>query len=172
MDILLITLRVIHIFAGVFWTGAAIMLAGFVEPTVRALGPEGGKFMQRMAGVGRLSLFMFLSSLLATLAGIWLYWRTSLGFQPAWILSPTGLVLTIGSIAGILEAVLGNLISGRTAAQMVALGQKVESAGGPPTPEQMQQLGALSEQLRRAGVWGAILLSIAVIAMAIARYVG
>ena len=45
MSIYLILLRLIQIGAGVFWAGAAVMTAAFVEPAVRGSAPEGGKFM-------------------------------------------------------------------------------------------------------------------------------
>ena len=38
----LIVLRAVHVIAGAFWVGAALMLVAFVAPTVRALGPDGG----------------------------------------------------------------------------------------------------------------------------------
>lgn len=49
MNFYLIVPRLIHIGSGVFWAGAAVMIAAFLEPTVRAAGPEGGRFMQRLA---------------------------------------------------------------------------------------------------------------------------
>ena len=49
MDFFLVALRLIHIVAGSFWVGAALMLAVFVEPTVRAVGPAGGQFMQKLS---------------------------------------------------------------------------------------------------------------------------
>ena len=42
MDLYLIVLRALHIFAGVFWVGAALMFFFFVEPTTKKLGPQAG----------------------------------------------------------------------------------------------------------------------------------
>ena len=37
--------RLLHIFAGVLWVGGVVLIALFVQPTVRAIGPAGGQFM-------------------------------------------------------------------------------------------------------------------------------
>jgi uncharacterized membrane protein len=171
MDILLIVMRLIHILAGVFWVGGALFIAVFVEPTARALGPDGGKFMQHMVGARRLSTLMALAAVLTVLAGLWLYWRASLGFALAWILAPSGLTLTIGALAGILGAVVGGAGTGRTSARMAALGRAMQAAGGPPQPAQLAEMQALQARLRQVGVWNAVLLVIAVAGMAMARYV-
>lgn len=96
--IYLISLRLVHMVAGVFWAGAAFTLAGFVEPTVRAAGPEGGRFMQRLAEHSRFSFFMSLSSLLTTGTGLLLYWPASAGLQVGWIASSTGRAFTVGGV--------------------------------------------------------------------------
>ena len=61
MDTTTIALRVLHIGCGVFWAGAAMMLVGFVEPTVRRMGPEGGRFMQHLMGASRFPKAMALA---------------------------------------------------------------------------------------------------------------
>jgi hypothetical protein len=114
---------------------------------------------------------MSLAAVLTTLAGLWLYWRASLGFTLAWMLAPSGLTLSIGALAGILAAVLGGAVTSPTAAKMQALGKAMQSAGGPPQPAQLAELQALQDRMRLAQEWGAILLVIAVIGMAVARYV-
>ena len=45
MAILIIVLRIIHIFSGVFWVGFAFFNIGFLQPTVKATGAEGQKTM-------------------------------------------------------------------------------------------------------------------------------
>ena len=77
MNVYLILLRLIHIGSGVFWAGTAIMMAAFLEPTVRAAGPEGGRFTQQLTGQSRFSLFMSLSALLNALSRLLLYWPLS-----------------------------------------------------------------------------------------------
>jgi uncharacterized membrane protein len=50
-------LRLIHILAGVFWVGAIFLIAGFLLPTARAMGREGGRFMQHLMLQRRLPVF-------------------------------------------------------------------------------------------------------------------
>jgi hypothetical protein len=168
---IIILLRVIHILAGVFWAGTAILLAAFLEPTARALGPDGGKFMQRLTGQMRLTTFILLAAFLNVLAGIGLYWIFSGGFQVKWVASGHGLSLTIGALAAIVTFILGLAVTRPTLLHMGALGQEMQSAGGPPKPEQMAVMQALQTRLATAGRVGAVLLVIAIIGMAVARYI-
>jgi len=166
-----IVLRIVHILAGVFWAGAAIMLAAFLEPTARALGPDGGKFMQRLTGQMRLTFFILLAASLNVLSGLGLYWLLSGGFQVRWITSSLGLSLTIGALAAIVTFILGLTVTRPALLRMGALGRAIQSAEGPPTPEQMAEMQALQKRLATAGRIGAVLLVIAVIGMSVARYI-
>ncbi len=46
MNIGVILLRIVHIFAGVFWVGGGIFMFAYIEPAVKATAPAGQKFMQ------------------------------------------------------------------------------------------------------------------------------
>ncbi len=48
MAILFPFLRFVHIAAAIFWVGTSVFMLFFLEPTIRSLGAEGGKFMQRL----------------------------------------------------------------------------------------------------------------------------
>jgi len=171
MNILMILLRLVHIGSGVFWAGAAVMIAGFIEPAVKDSGPEGGRFMQRLVRGQRLSTYMSIASLATALSGVVLYWPISGNFNMNWLISGPGLTLTIGSVAGLLAFAVGALVNGPTAKQISALGQEMQAAGGPPNPSQLATMGALQARLRTAGIVDAALLGIAVAGMAIASYV-
>jgi uncharacterized membrane protein len=168
---LIVLLRIIHILAGVFWAGAAFMVAAFLEPNARALGPDASKFMQRLVGQMHMTTIIILAAFLNVLAGVWLYWIFSGGFQVKWITSAHGLSLTIGALAAIVTFILGLGVTRPTLVRMGALGQEMQSAGGPPKPEQMAQMQSLQTRLATAGRAGAVLLVIAVIGMAVARYI-
>ncbi len=167
MNILFISLRLIHILAGTFWVGAAVVTTAFLMPTARAMGPEGGKFVQFVLGKQRMSNYISLSAILTTLAGIALYWITSGGLQPAWISTSAGSIFTIGAITGIVAAILGGVVTAPTAARMEALSKEMQSAGGPPKPEQLAQLQELQKRLGTAGLWGTLLLVVTIVTMAI-----
>jgi len=171
MNLLMILLRLVHIGAGVFWGGAAVMIAAFVEPAVKAAGPDGGRFMQRLVKGQRLSLAMSLAALLTALSGLVLYWPVSGHLSSEWLVSGPGLTLTIGSVAGLAAFALGFAVNGPTARRIAALGQEMQAAGGPPSPAQLAAMGSLQERMRKAGVVDAALLAVAVAGMAIASYV-
>jgi len=135
-------------------------------PTARAMGPEGGKFVQFILGKQRMSIYISLSAILTTLAGTAIYWITSGGLQPAWIFTSSGSIFTIGAITGIAAAILGGVVTAPTAARMEALSKEMQSAGAPPKPEQLDQLQVLQKRLGQAGLWGTILLVVTVVMMA------
>ena len=167
MNILYIVLRFIHILAGTFWVGAAVVTTAFLMPAARAIGPEGGKFVQFVLGKRGMSKTISLSAILTTLPGIAIYWIKTGGLQSAWVFTSAGLIITIGAITGIAAAILGGMVTSPTAARMEALSKEMQSAGGPPKPEQLAQLQALQKRLGQAGLWGTILLVITVVTMAI-----
>jgi hypothetical protein len=164
----IVLLRVIHITAAAVWTGAAVMFAGFATPAVRAMGPDGGKFMQRLIQA-RFPQFMILLSWLATVSGVLLYWQVSGAMQNAWITSPPGLGFTVGAIVGILAFLTGAVVSGPAAGRLGAISRQLQ-AGGPPTPAQASEIQALQERLRKGGLLGTILLVVALMVMSVARY--
>ena len=167
---LLILLRIVHIFAGTLWIGAAISYLFFFKPSVKAIGPAGSQFMQNLAERRKYPLFMVSASLLTVLAGGILYWFSSNGFNAAWIASGPGIGFTIGSLAALVAFLVGNFGIGPTAAKMGALGQQIGASGGSPTPEQIGALQALDKKLSRAETIDFVMLVIAMLTMATARY--
>jgi len=167
---LLIFLRLIHVFAGALWIGAAISYLFFVKPTVGSIGPAGPQFMKNLTTRARYPMFMVTVSLLTILAGGSLYLITSGGFNPHWLSSGPGIGFTIGSLAGLGAFVVGTFGIGPTAGAMGALGQKIAQAGGPPMPEQLNLLHSLEKRLNRAEVVDFVLLVLSMLTMATARY--
>jgi len=162
-------LRLTHILAGVFWAGANLMMAGFINPSVKATAPDSGKFMQYLAQKSGYPRSAEIAGWLTVLAGLALYWLVSGGFQPAWITSRHGLALTIGGLLAIAGLVLGYAVQKPAAKRIGALGQEIQASGGPPSPEQVVQLQAQQKKLAMGGLWTAVLLALAVVGMAIAR---
>lgn len=169
MDVYMVVLRLAHVVAGVFWAGSAFMLAGFVLPTVREAGPTGGQFMQRLAS-GKLMPTLSATSGLTVLSGLLMYWRASGGLQLGWIGSASGLAFTVGGLAGLAAFLEGILIAAPTAKRLEALGREVAGSGGQPSPEQGAELQRLQGKLVKGAEWAAILLVVAVVGMAVARY--
>jgi uncharacterized membrane protein len=171
MDIYLILfLRIVHIVAGVCWVGGAIIHTVFIQPSVKATAPESGRFMQYFMGQRRFSLFMNVSSGLTVLAGALLYWRSSGGFQWPWIQSGPGLVFTVGSVVGIAVYFLGLFMIKPRVDRLEALGQAIAAAGGPPSPAQAAELQKIDGEMSLIGRVDFVMLIIALLAMATARY--
>jgi hypothetical protein len=170
MDLYVVTvLRLVHILGGIFWVGTAMLFIGFIEPAVKAMGPEGGKFMQRLAQT-RLFVLIPVAAGLTTLSGLALYWWASGGLQLGWIASTRGLVFTLSSLAGVLAAVVGAAVSMPTEQRMETLGREMAMAGGPPTAAQIERMEALQARGARAGMIGFALLIASAVGMSIARY--
>lgn len=169
MNFLIIILRVIHIFAGVFWAGSIFFLARFVQPTAKLMGPESAKFMQTLARNNQLTIALSAAGGLNVLAGIILYLILSGGLQGAWITTGTGLSLGIGGLIGIVALIVGGM-TGRTNMRILKLGQTIQAQGGPPSAEQMASMQALQERSANLTVTVAILLSLTLIGMSIAQY--
>jgi hypothetical protein len=170
MSWLTILLRALHVGGGVLWAGGTFVFAGFVERTASQAGPEGGRFIQRLAGSGY-SAAMTIAGVLTVAAGIWLFWLDSGGFQLEFMGSRFGVVLSVGGLCGLLAAVVGLGVQGRNAARMQAISRVVQGQAGGPTPEQQAQLQAIQGKLRTGGRVTALLLAVAVLCMAVARYV-
>ena len=170
MSILLVVLRALHILGGIFWTGGAVLMFGFVVPSVKATQPDSGRFMQQLAGKSGVSVWMTTASLACLLAGLALFGPVSGRLDGDWMHSTHGIVLSIGALIGVLAALEGMFLTGPTARKLGALGREVSAAGGPPNAGQMQQMASLQGKLVSAGTRGAWLTSIAALLMAIARY--
>ena len=162
-------LRLIHILAGIFWVGGALLLAGFLIPTVRATGPEGGRFMQHLMGRRRLPIYMGVTMLLTVLSGFAMYGRVVAATNGAWASSPPGIAYGLGGLAAVLGAAVGMVLGGASARRMAAIGQRITEAGRP-TPEQQAEMERLQGRMALGSRLTAGLLLLAASAMAVARY--
>jgi uncharacterized membrane protein len=165
-----IVFRFIHIFSAILWVGSAFAVFVFVEPTVAAFGPEGGKFVGYMVEKRKLPVVITSLSGLTVLGGAVLYLETSSGFDPDWLSSGPGIGFTIGSVAALAAFFLGLFQIKPTVKKMSALGAEIQSAGGPPQPEQLATMQRLTEHFRALGKWNLVLILIAAATMATARY--
>ncbi len=169
MDITMVVLRLVHIFGGVLWVGAGMLMVFVTEPFAKSLGAEGERFLGRLLSQSKYAPFMGLAALLTTLSGVLLYWRDSGGLQAAWIGTGAGAALTIGGVAGIGAWLVGMMMNGRSGMRLAAIAK--EMGGNPPTPAQGQEIRALQARIEQGNVWTTALMIVAVIGMAVARYV-
>ena len=166
----LVTLRLLHIFSGVFWAGGVFYLAFFIFPTINAIGPAGGQFMQQLSRTRKMPAVMTTLGLVTVLSGLRLMQIMSGNFSSAWFGTNTGISLSIGMVAGIGALCIGLFVNKPRAQRMAKIGAAVAASGAPPTPEQQQQLGKLKGQLEKGVKVMAWHLLAAVVTMAIARY--
>jgi len=169
MGFLIMALRVIHIFSGVFWVGFAFFNIGFLQPTVKATGAEGQKTMRHLTQKTRLLSTVYATATLTMLSGLVMYWIL-LGFRLSVFLSGYGLVLTIGSIAGVIAWIIAVVVIRSIFNQMQTIGQEIQAQGGPPTPEQATQMQALVARLGTVGKVALVFLVVALLGMSMARY--
>lgn len=167
---LVVIFRFLHIGAGVFWAGSIIYLAVFILPAVKAAGPEGGKFMQVLSATRSLPNVMNVLALTTIFSGLILMWHLSNGFDSYWMGSRFGIAVSTGMTTTIIGYLLGISINLPTIKKMAAMGKAIAASGAPPTPEQMEQIGAMRAKVGKVTVAIAHLLGITVIMMATARY--
>jgi hypothetical protein len=168
MDILV--LRLVHIGAGAFWVGAVFTFFLFVQPAAVAVGPEATKFTYQLLHHRRLSAVILAAAVTTVLAGTWLLVITSNGLDPGLLLDVSRLGYTVGGVAAILTLGIGGLyVYPRTKVVERTIG-RILTEGRPPTPEEQQTLARVGGEARRAG-WLVIAgLTVAVAAMATARF--
>ena len=112
--------RALHILGAAAWFGAATFLTLYLMPVLGRLEPKGGAVLQALDGRG-LHRFMAVNAGLTVLSGAWLYWTLTAGFKPQVIASTTGLVYGIGGQAGLLAAIIGGAVIGRSVTRLAAL---------------------------------------------------
>lgn len=165
-----IILRVVHILAGVFWVGSAIFVFVYLQPSVKELGPTGQQFMGHLVEKKRIPVVILAAGAVTILAGILLYWRASNGFDLDWISSATGVAFTVGGVAAILALVFGLILVKPAMGRMGSIGQAIAMSGGPPTDAQVSEMQKLGARLALIGQINLLLLIVAVVAMAAARF--
>jgi uncharacterized membrane protein len=168
MNYLVLLLRIIHIVAGVFWVGGVLIMTFFVSPTVGATAESGQKFVSHLMNNLKFSARMSAAAGLTILAGFILYWIDSNGFTSAWMRSGAGIGFGIGAAFALIGFIFGILL-GQTMKAMAQLGVQL-SQQGPPSPEQGAQMQSLRTRQVTYSNFSAITLILAVIFMAIARY--
>jgi uncharacterized membrane protein len=163
-------LRLVHIFAGVLWVGAAILYFFYIGPTVKDIGPAGGKFMVDFIERRRYPVFMAVVSTLTIVSGVPLFLNTSGGLQSSWMRSGPGLGFTIGSVVPLAVYVIGFLMIKPRAERMGSLSEEIGISGGAPTDIQAAELSKLESESTKIELVEFILLSVSMITMATARY--
>ena len=171
MDLLLIILRLVHIVLGAFWVGTMIFNAFFLMPSMLEAGPDG---MKVAAGLAKRRFLDVLPPVagLTILSGLWLYWKASLGFQPAYMGSAVGMTYGLGAVAALIAFGLGIAIMRPSMLNAAALSQAAASAAPDDRAAKLAEASALRLRGAQTAKVVAVVLIIAVAAMAVGRYMG
>jgi len=166
----LIVLRFVHVIASVCWAGGGFIFFLFVEPTAKSMAPMGMQFIQHMTVKRRFSIFMVVSSTLTVLSGALLVWQAASGQWLAWIKTGPGLGFALGSLVGVVVYCVGMFMVNPRALRLAQIGQEIQAAGGPPTPQQGAELQRLDKEMSTYSLIDFVLVALSLALMATARY--
>jgi len=165
-----LTVRVLHVLTGVFWAGSVFFIVLYVFPAVIEAGPAGGQFMGVIQRRGWSKAVMHVA-LVTVITGIYLLWRISGHFSPDFMGSKPGILFSVGMLAGLTAVFIGLFGTMPTGKRMDAIGAAMAERGGPPSPEDMAELGRLRDRLGKLVRIIAVLLLIALVTMALGPHV-
>jgi len=170
MSYLIITLRIIHIFCGIFWAGYALFNYYYLQPTVKALGADGQKTMQYLSQKTNLLTIIYTAATLTVLSGIAIYWIL-FGFSLSFITTGYGVVLTIAAVSGIIGWFIVVTLIRQIFIQMRTTGAEIQASENPPKPDLLSKMQSLVIRLGKLGKIALIFLIIAILGMASARFI-
>lgn len=167
---MMIALRLVHILCGIFWVGSAIAASMFIVPSVFAIGPAGGQFMEQFVGIRKYPVWAAAAGGLTILSGLGMFWYNTSVSNGAFPKSAPGMTYSIAAVFAIVGAVIGSAITGRTAGKLQLVAAQARTAGGPPTPELMAEMSGLRAKLHNSSLLATGLIVLTAAMMAVARY--
>ena len=167
---MIFVLRLLHILSGAFWYGSVIFLARFLAPSLGAAGPAAGPVMAQL-NQRKMSLALMGAAFVNVGSGIWLIFIVSGGAPGPWMQSGMGRTLGLGGALAILAMIIGMVMNPPAINRLGAIAAAAAKRGGPPTAEEAAEVARLQKRVRTGSAIVAILLTLAVSAMAVARYV-
>ncbi len=168
MDPLMISMRILHIVFGLFWVGTIFYMVLILTPRLRALGPAvQGPVMGALMPVQ--VPFMIVSASVTVLSGVVITLAMRWGALGTLFATGWGWSMIVGFVTTAAAAVIGFGIVIPTGRRQTELAGSIQ--GRPPTPEEGQQLGQFAARIGTLMVTNFVLLLIATVTMAIARFV-
>lgn len=170
MNALSITLRLFHVLCGVYWAGTIFFFTTYLEPTVRNLGPDGGKVMVKLFERGYLTVLPIIAALTVA-SGFWMLWIVSGGFEPSWMGSRMGIALSTGGLLATIGLLVGLWVMRPAALRIWAIARELPGVSDEGLRGQrMTEMQALRVRTGMAARVIFTLLFLAVTLMAVARY--
>jgi hypothetical protein len=170
-DPLQLTLRLIHIFAGVFWAGSLFFLMRFLMPAIAGSGAGGDVVMQQLASKQKVGVFIPVAAGLTVLSGLGMYARYVMASSGVWAQSRQGMTYGVGGLAAIFALVIGATMIGRSLEGIVKIQLDAHAADRALTADEEAAVARLKVRSARGTRMAVRLLVITVAAMAVARYV-
>jgi len=164
-----LVLRLLHILTGAFWYGAVIFSARFLMPSLQAAGPAAGPIMAQL-NQRRLSQSIMAAAIINVISGLSMMFVLSSGDMGTWMRMNSSRAFATGGTFAILALILGAVMYPPAVNRLGAIAAAAAKRGGPPTPEEATEIGALQARLRVGNLLVAVLLTLALAAMAVARY--
>ncbi|MBA1148197.1 hypothetical protein H0Z60_14170 [Ectothiorhodospiraceae bacterium WFHF3C12] len=164
-------IHMLHILGGIFWVGSSVLMAAFLNPTARRLGPEGRRFMQSLQVEAKLPLAANAAALITLLSGAVLFWMASGGFAASWFTTRYGAALTFGSVCALAAFSAGIAVQRPAMAQIARLQVRMPQADENEAAALKSQIAGLQSRMAGAGKAAAALLVVSAAAMALARFV-
>jgi hypothetical protein len=126
--------------------------------------------MQRLMFGQRLRVFVTWAMALTILSGLTMYGWLAMEPGGSWARSRMAMTLGVGAVAAIIAGGIGGAVIGRVGQKLATLGATIQASGGPPTDAQKAEMESYQRRMRSAFRIIAVLLLIAIITMASARY--
>lgn len=162
----LITLRLIHIVAGVLWVGGAALLAAFALPAARD--ENGIAYLRRLIWQRNLPRYLNVTLALALLSGLLMYGNLVVATQGSWARTRVGKTLGLGGGLAIVAALVATFVAAPAIHRALELTKDASTTNAGPAGAEVDR--ALSRYGAAMRLVVALLVGTAAL-MAIARYV-
>lgn len=166
----LLILRILHVVGVVLWAGTAMFVSFFLLPAMGMAGPAGAPVMGALVK-RRLFVIVPTVAVITMLAGLRLLWLISDGYSAAFFSSRSGMTYTTGTVASIVAFTIFLTVSRPAIGKMGQLQLQMAQAPESGRASLIAQMNAVRGRAGAASLAIALLLTLAAITMAIARYV-
>lgn len=169
MNVTLLVLRIVHVLGAIFWAGSILFVVDFLQPALRAAGPDGLKVLvalRRRRYFEALPVFA-----VATLAsGFALFYRDFGRFHPGPGAGGAELAYGIGGLASVVAFVIGLGVMRPSVVRLAALADEWLAAPAERRAALDVEMAALRARGKVAGRLVVVFLTIAMVTMAVGRY--
>jgi hypothetical protein len=167
MDILVVLLRLTHIVAAFVWVGLGVATNFYIAPALGAAGESGWRSFKSLMTNTNYPMAFPAAAGLTTLAGLLLY---VFGNTTARFSTTGNIVLGIGAVAGLLAMAHGATATGGKTRDLGKSLMTHVKDGQPIAPEGLAEMNGLAAELRRHSQISVIIMLLALVGMASARY--